>query len=132
VEQKLGSIIWCHLFKDIELVGKAGEGFHLAIETTAISETKKEGFKTEVALLIPDCLKIDFSGSYSIEPEKFMRAVGFETTINKVHQKWFSRAIYEMTNVFITRLEFLGGSRISVALLDRADDLCLQATIYFS
>lgn len=73
VEQKLGSIIWCHLFKDKEGVGKAvRKGFHLTIETTPISETKKEGFKTKVALLIPNCLKIDFSGSYSIEPKKFM------------------------------------------------------------
>jgi hypothetical protein len=140
VKKKLGSIIWCHLFKDREQVGKAlREGFHLAIDIAPISETKKESFRKEVALLTPDCLKIAFSGSYTIEPKKFMSVVEFETTIDKVHQDWFNKAIYEMTNaermrltVFITGLEFFGGSRIFVALLDRAHDPCFQSSICFS
>jgi hypothetical protein len=138
VKKKLGSIIWCHLFKDREQVGKAlREGFHLAIDIAPISETKKESFRKEVALLTLDCLKIAFSRSCSIELEKFMSMVEFETTIDKVYQDWFNRAIYEMTNVermrlTIMGLEFFGRSRIFLALLDRADDPCLQSSICFS
>ena len=140
VVKKLGSIIWCHLFKDKTEVGKAlREGFYLAIKTAPILETRKEEFRSEIALLTPDCLKIAFSGSCSIYSKKFMSALVFEGTITEVHQEWFTKAVYEMSNaermrltVFITGLEFFGGSHISIVLLDWADDPCLQASICFS
>lgn len=139
VEKKLGSIIWSHLFKGKQLVGKAlREGFFLAIETTPIPDSRKEGFRSEVMQLTPDCLKIAFSGSCCIEPEQFMKSVKFEITISKDHQNWFTRAVHEMTHsermrlvVFITGLEFFGGSQISIDLLNRADDPCIQSSTCF-
>ena len=140
VEKKLGSIIWCHLFKDRNEVGNAlREGFYLAIIITPIGKTRKEEFISDIALLTLDCLKITFSGSCSIDLGKFMSVIVFENTINEVHQEWFTKAIYEMPNakrmrltVFIIRRKFFGGSHISVVLLDRTDDPCLQASICFS
>ena len=137
VEKKLGSIIWCHLFKNRNEVGKAlREGFYLAIITAPIRKTRKEEFISDIALLTPDCLKIAFSRSCSINPGKFMSTIVFENTINEVQ---FTKAIYEMLNaermrltIFITRLKFFGGSHISIVLLDRTDDPCFQASICFS
>jgi hypothetical protein len=122
VEKVLNNIIWCHLFNNRELVGKAlRKEFH------------------QVALLTPDCLKIAFSRSYNIDPEKFMKAIKFEITINKVHQNWFTTAIHEMTNskkmrliVLIIGLEFFGRSQISVDLLNKEDDPCIQSNTCFS
>ena len=99
VEKKLGSIIWCHLFKDRNDVGKAlREGFYLAINTAPLTETRKEELRSDIALLTPDCLKIAFSGSYGIDPQKFMSVVVFEDTVKEVHQEWFTRAVYEMSH----------------------------------
>ena len=68
-----------------------------------------------------------------------MNAVSFDNTIDEVQQEWFTKAVYEMSNaermrliVFITGLEFFGGSHISVLLLDWADEPCLQANIYLA
>ena len=70
VEKKLGSIIWSHLFRGRQLVGKAlREGFLMAVDTAPISDIEKEKYKGEVTQLTLDCLKIAFSGSCCIEPE---------------------------------------------------------------
>ena len=88
VEKKLGSIIWCHLFKDRNEVGKTlREGFNLAIITTSIGKKRKEEFISDIVLLTPNCLKIAFSKSCSIDPGKFMSTIVFENTINEVHQE---------------------------------------------
>jgi len=91
VEKKLGSIIWCHLFKSKQLVGKAlREGFFLPIETAPIFDNTKEGFRIEVMQPIPNSLKLSFLRSSCIELEQFMKLVKFHNTINKVHQNLFT------------------------------------------
>ena len=140
IEKKLGGIIWSHLFKGRELVGKSlREGFHLAIEAAPVSDLVKESFKNDISLLTPDCLKIAFTGSCSIDAEKFMASIDFESTINTTHREWFKRAIHEMSNaermrltIFITGQEFFTGCRILVGKLDRADNPCLQASVCFN
>ena len=71
--------------------------------------------------LIPNYLKIIFSGSYC-----------------KVHQNWLIRIVHEMTPlermsvfVFIIGLEFIGGSQISIDLLNMDDDPCIQFNTCF-
>ena len=96
IEKKLRGIIWSHLFKRRELVGKSlREGFHLVIEEASVSNLVKEGFKN-ISLLTPDCLKIAFVGSCSINVEKFMASIDFQSTINTTHREWFRRAIHKM------------------------------------
>ena len=122
VEKKLGSIIWCHLFKDRNEVGKAlREGFYLAVNTTPVEETRKEEFKRDIALLTLESFKIAFFGSCSINAQRFMSTIFFEDSINEVLKEWFTKAFYEMSNAermqvtfFSTRVEFVGESHILI------------------
>ena len=88
VENKLGGIIWSHLFKERELIAKVlREGFFLSVETTPTSKNKKKIFLSDLKQLTPECLKIAFSGSCSIEPEQFLKSVKFESTITEKSTK---------------------------------------------
>ena len=119
VEDKLGAIIYSHLFNGRLEIGKAmRRGFYLAIDAAKTSNVKLQSMKTALDNLIADSLQVVFSGKNAMEAADFLNKCTFTSKVPQQLANMFKACVHQMIYgerarlaVFITGNKYFGGKQ---------------------
>lgn len=139
VEDKIGSIIYSHLFNARLEIGKAmREGFYLAVESVDASIDEKHRMKGPLDSLTGDTLRVIFSAQNAMEASEFLAKCTFTRRIPKELEDMFKACVQKMTYaersrlaIFITGNEYFGGKTVTIDFVDRTDDPLITSSTCF-